>query len=141
MIAASTEVTRRRSAGVAYACYGFVALYFVTAAALQALYGRPSGPEELARWQGIGMLVLLPLAFAAIAAALVGAKNSLRLLRRWREEPGLAVLPLLLVLLLAAFAAVESGQLGRGLLTWLAGAYVVAACVFLARHAAGRQRP
>lgn len=127
------SAARRRRIDLTYAAFGWIALYLLLGAILEWLYGSPAGPGELARWQGIGMLVLLPLALTALAAAIIGIKNAFVLLRTWREQPGLFILPLLLLVLVGAFLLREADRLPRIALAAVAGVYVVAALLFAGR--------
>lgn len=141
MLAIEPRAARRRQADVAYACYGWIAIYLAFGAGLQAIFGRPADPAALARWQGIGMLVLLPLAITALAAAVVGVKNSLALVRLWPTEAGLYVSPILLGLLLAAFLLNEADRLPRSLLYAASLLYVIVALALAVRwFVARRQR-
>lgn len=135
------STARRRRIDITCAAFGWIALYLLLGAVLQWLYGSPAGPGELSRWQGIGMLVLLPLALTALAAAIIGFKNAFVLMRTWREEPGLFILPLLLLVLFGAFLLHEADRLPRMALVLAAAIYVVAALLFALRwFLSGRRR-
>ena len=135
------EAETRRRTDVAYAAFGWIALFLLTGSILEWLYGSPATPGELSRWQGIGMLVLLPLALTALAAALIGLKNALLLVRSWRNEPGLVILLLLLLALFGAFLLSEADRLPRSGLVIAAAVYVVGALLFTGRwFLSGRRR-
>ncbi len=124
---------RRRNANIAYACYLWVAVVLLISMTLQWVFGSPQTSEELASFQGLGMLVILPLSLAAIVAAIFGFESSLKLWTCCRREAGLLILPLLLLVLLGIFALAEADKLGR---TWLALAAVLysAAAIAFALH-------
>lgn len=136
-----TEAVARRRTDLAYAAFGWIALILLTGSILEWLYGSPATPGELSRWQGIGMLVLLPLSLTALAATLIGLKNACLLLRSWRDEPGLGILLILVLALFGAFLLSEADRLPRFGLVIVAAVYVIGALLFAGRwFLSGRRR-
>lgn len=123
----------RRSADIAYGCYLWVALVLVTSAIFGFVYGDPDTAEELARLQGIGMLVILPLSLSALLAAAFGLKASAKLYKWWLREAGLIVLPILLLALLVVFLLAESKIVGNFWQSLAAAVYAVCAFWFSLR--------
>lgn len=97
-----------RRAGLAYACHGWIALVLVAAFVLDRVYGSPSSPEALSRWQGIGMLLILPLVMSTFVAAFLALKLTWRLRGVATEARPLWLLWLSLAALLGAWVLHES---------------------------------
>lgn len=125
--------TRRRSLRLAYGAYLWIMLCFVISGSIEWFYGRPGSAQQFATYQGLGMLVVLPLSMSALVGAVLGIKASLRLIADWAKQPGLWVMPLLLLLILAVFALVEAGHFPRWSLSASAIVYCLATTWFTVR--------
>lgn len=134
MFDSSSETrTRRRNTDVAYGAYLWIAVVLLVVKGLEWLYGKPATSEAFATWQGIGMLVVLPLSITAIIAAVFAGKATLKLWSSWAREPGVVLLAVLLLAMLSVFALVEVDALARLWLTVAAAVYMIAAIAIATR--------
>lgn len=135
-----SQKSRRRTADIAYGCYLWIALFFAVGKLLDVIFGSPDSSEGFAVLQGVGMLVVLPLALASIAAAILATKSSLKLCGGWLKESGLVVLPLLLLLLVVSFTLDEGRYVPKYWVQISVAAYVLAAFIFSIRWFASARK-
>lgn len=80
----------------------------VAAFVLDRVYGSPASPEALSRWQGIGMLLILPLVMSSFVTAFLALKLTWRLRGVATEARPLWLLWLSFAALLGAWVLHES---------------------------------